>query len=58
MGRHTEQTFIFNIDGLPDNGPFLITQAIKEPGLLGRPWTPATPMEMASLGKLPPKPCI
>ena len=32
MGRHTEQTFMFNIDGLPDNGPFLITQTIKQPG--------------------------
>ena len=26
--------------------------------LMGRPWTPATPMEMASLEKPPPKPCI
>ena len=32
MGRRTEQTFMFNIDGLPDNGPFLITQTIKQPG--------------------------
>ena len=31
MGRHTEQTFMINIDSLPDNGPFLITQTIKQP---------------------------
>ena len=32
MGRHTEQTFMFNIGGLPGNSPVLINQTIKQPG--------------------------
>jgi hypothetical protein len=32
MGRQTEQTFLFKIDGLPDNSPVPITQTIKQPG--------------------------
>jgi hypothetical protein len=35
MGRLTEQTFKFNIDGLPDNGPDPITQTIKQPEIDG-----------------------
>ena len=35
MGRYTEQTFMFNIDGPPENGPNPITQTIKQPGIDG-----------------------